>query len=140
MNKASSASTSIRPRIVLTTGEHAALTSLTERAGARDTPVGEYLAEELSRAFIVPDDARTPNVVRMGSQVTYREEKTGRTRTVTLVYPREADIELQRVSVLTPIGAALIGLAPTQSIEWHAPDGEIGVLTVLAVSHAEEVA
>lgn len=135
MTKASPAS--IRPRIVLTAGEHAVLTSLTERETARDTAVGEYLAEELSRAYIVPDDARTPNVVRMGSQVTYREDNTGRTRTVTLVYPREADIEQQRVSVLTPIGAALIGLSPSQSIEWRGPDGDVGTLTVLAVAQAD---
>ncbi len=139
MTKSSSAHASARPRIVLTAGEHAVLTSLAERSAARDTAVGEYLAEELSRAYIVPDDARTPNVVRMGSKVTYREEKTGRTRTVTVVYPREADIEQQRVSVLTPIGAALIGLSPTQSIEWQAPDGEPGLLTVLAVEQAEPV-
>ena len=57
----------------------------------------------------------------MGSQVVYRDEGTGRIREVALVYPHEADINLNRISVLTPVGAALIGLAEGQSIEFRTP-------------------
>jgi regulator of nucleoside diphosphate kinase len=125
----------VRPRIVVTEGEHTVLMGLAERALERDSPVGEYLAEELSRAFIVPDDACAANVIRMGSTVTYREDATGRIRTVTLVYPREADIDRQRISILTPIGAALIGLSPSQTIQWPSPGGAMETLTVLNVSN-----
>lgn len=124
-----------RPRIVIAASEHARLMNLAEKAAERDSPVGEYLAEELSRAQIVPDDACAPHVVRMGSEVTYNDAATHRTRKVTLVYPGEADIDQNRVSVLTPIGAALIGLSPAQSIEWPSPDGGVGSLTVLDVKN-----
>lgn len=133
MSKAPLAHAFVRPRIVVTAGEHSILTGLAERAMERDSPVGEYLTEELSRAFIVPDDDCSSNVIRMGSTITYREDATGRTRTVTLVYPREANIDRHQISVLTPIGAALIGLSPAQTIEWPSPSGGMETLTVLNV-------
>jgi regulator of nucleoside diphosphate kinase len=134
MSKAQVAqSNPVRPRIVVTSGQHGLLVGLAERAAERDSPVGEYLAEELSRAFIVPDDQCEPNVVRMGSTVTYREDATARVRTVTLVYPHDANIDLQRISILTPIGAALIGLSPAQTIQWPSPSGGMESLTVLDV-------
>jgi regulator of nucleoside diphosphate kinase len=135
MSKAQPAQSAGRPRIVVTAGEHTLLMGLAERALERESSVGEYLAEELSRAFIVPDDACAPNVIRMGSTVTYREDATARIRTVTLVYPREADIDRHRISILTPIGAALIGLSPSQTIQWPSPGGAMATLTVLDVSN-----
>lgn len=140
MSKSQQTQSVARPRIVVTAGEHTLLTGLAERAVDQDSSVGEYLVEELSRAFIVPDDACAPNVVRMGSTVTYREDATGRIRTVTLVYPREANIDQQRISVLTPIGAALIGLSPAQTIQWPSPDGAMATLTVLNVSNENAAA
>lgn len=137
MSKATIEQTPVRPRIVITTGEHTLLTGLAERALEHDSPIGEYLAEELSRAFIVPDDACAANVVRMGSTVTYREDSSGRVRTVTLVFPKDANIDQHRISILTPIGAALIGLSPAQTIEWPTPGGTMETLTVLNVTNPE---
>jgi regulator of nucleoside diphosphate kinase len=137
MSKASMTQTPVRPRIVVAAGEHALLTGLAERAIERDSPVGEYLAEELSRAFIVPDDACASNVVRMGSTVTYREDASGRIRTVTLVYPKDANIDRHQISILTPIGAALIGLSPAQTIQWPSPSGGMETLTVLNVTNTD---
>lgn len=123
-----------RPRIVIAARDHARLLSLTEAAIARSaSPVAEYLSEELTRAEVVPDAQAPGHVAQMGSTITYRDDTTGRTRTVTLVYPAEANIEQQRISVLTPIGAALIGMSPAQSIAWPSPDGGFGSLTVLDV-------
>lgn len=135
MSKAQQTQYAVRPRIVVTAGEHAVLTGLAEKAIERDSPIGEYLVEELSRASIVPDDDCSPTIVRMGSTVTYREDASGRVRTVTLVYPREANIDQQRISVLTPIGAALIGLSPSQTIEWPTPGGGMETLTVMDVRY-----
>lgn len=125
--------TPLRPRIVIAAGEYPRLMDLAERAIEQDSPVGEYLAEELSRAHIVPDEQCSPYVVRIGSRVTYTDDATSRLRKVTLVYPHDADIESNRISVLTPIGAALIGMSPAQSIQWLSPDGSTGSLTVLDV-------
>jgi regulator of nucleoside diphosphate kinase len=124
-----------RPRVVIAAGEHARLMRLAEKAMEGDSPVGEYLAEELSRADIVPDNACDPCVVRMGSHVTYNDEATNRTRKVTLVYPQDANIDRSRISILTPIGAALIGLSPAQSIQWPNPAGGMSSLTVLDVKN-----
>jgi regulator of nucleoside diphosphate kinase len=108
---------------------------IADRAVVQNVPIAEYLLEELSRAFIVPDGTCANNVVRIGSRVTYREEATSRIRRVTLSYPRDANIEQNRISVLTPIGAALIGLSVAQTIEWPAPDGRTQAITVLDVAN-----
>lgn len=126
---------SSRPHIVIAASEHARLTALADRAVAQDSPVGEYLAEELIRAQVVPDEDCSFDVVRMGSSVTYRDAG-GKTRTVTVVYPSDADIEAQRISVLTPVGAALIGLRAGQTIQWLLPEGGESSLTVLSVESA----
>jgi regulator of nucleoside diphosphate kinase len=140
MSKAPLAQAAARPRIVVTASEHAHLSALADRAAERDLPIGEYLLEELTRAQIVPDDKISPTIVRMGSKVTYREDSSGRVRTVTLVFPHDANIEQQRISVLTPIGAALIGLSPGQSIDWPTPNGASETLTVLEVENTTELA
>jgi regulator of nucleoside diphosphate kinase len=69
----------------------------------------------------------------MGSTVEFRSD-TGQQRRVTLVYPGEADFAQGRISILTPIGAALIGLSPGQSIAWTSRDGRQHRLTVLSVA------
>jgi regulator of nucleoside diphosphate kinase len=130
-----------RPRIVIPASEHARLMALADAAERRAPEIAEYLSDELTRADIVPDEKFDPNVVRMGSRVTYRDEATGRERTVTLVYPEAADVNQGLISVLTPIGAALLGMSPTQTITWPNPDGRNATLTVLRVEQpAEETA
>lgn len=69
----------------------------------------------------------------MGSTVTFRDDTTAQDRTVMLVYPDEADVAQGRISILTPVGAALIGLSVGQSIEWQTPGGGWRSLTVLRV-------
>ena len=98
-----------------------------------DAAPAESLAREIDRANIVPVHQAMPELVRMGSLVKYRENTTGQLREVTLVYPREADGEANRVSVLTPFGAALIGLSVGQTMEFETPHGEKLSLTVLQV-------
>jgi regulator of nucleoside diphosphate kinase len=69
----------------------------------------------------------------MNSEVQFRDDTTGKVQRVMLVYPEEADISLHKISVLTPVGTALIGLPTGQSITWETPTGELRQLTVLAV-------
>lgn len=120
-----------RPRIVISARDHARLLAVAENAARNSSEVAEYLSEELTRAEVV-SDADT-HFAQMGSYVTYRDDTSGKTRTVQLVYPADANIDQQRISILTPIGAALIGLRPAQSIAWPSPDGGFGSLTVLDV-------
>jgi regulator of nucleoside diphosphate kinase len=129
-----------RPRIVIPRSEHARLMALADAAEKRSPAVAEFLTDELSRAQIVGDEQCDPEVVRMGSRVTYLDQISGRMRTVTLVYPDAADIDRNMISILTPIGAALIGLSPSQSITWPNPDGRVGSLTVMSVTNEEKEA
>jgi regulator of nucleoside diphosphate kinase len=76
------------------------------------------------------------DVVRIGSIIEF-EVDDGRCLKVQLVLPENADINAGRISVLTPVGAALIGLSPGQSMEWSGNDGKERVLTVLAVSRPQ---
>lgn len=120
-----------RPGIAITAGDYARLVRLTE--GPDRSEVAEYLSGELTRAQIIGDDQLAGNIVRMGSRVTYRDLANGRTRVITLVYPQDADMARNRVSVLTPVGAALIGLRAGQSIEWAMPNGRTRVIQVVDV-------
>ena len=121
-----------KPRIVLSEADYARLANLAASAFERLPEVAEGLQSELDRADIVAPGAVPPDVVRMGSSVAFRTDN-GMARRVTLVFPGEADIASNRVSVLTPIGTALIGLAAGQSIRWTTRDGREQELTVVGV-------
>jgi regulator of nucleoside diphosphate kinase len=119
------------PEIVLGGTDHARLTSLANAAFDTVPDTAEELLSELDRARIVADNAVPRDVVRMGSVVEF--ESAGGRKRVTLGVPPEADIAAGKVSVLTPVGAALIGLAKGQSIDWTARDGTSHALTIRAV-------
>ena len=100
----------------------------------RNPDLAEQLIAELSRADIVSAD-RASTVVSMGSTLDYTTA-SGETRTVTLVFPGEEDIALGRISVLTPIGVALIGLSAGDAMEWRRSDGRTQTLTVTRIAPA----
>ena len=104
---------------------------LADAARERHPQAAAFLAREVERAEMVNGDAPRPGLVTMGSRVRFRFGTDERVREATLVYPHEANAEAGRISVLTPIGAALIGLSVGQSIEWQAPGGEWRFVTVL---------
>jgi regulator of nucleoside diphosphate kinase len=122
------------PPIVIARGEAGRLSALANSSMALFPRVARFLARETERAKVVADDFDLHGVVRMGSQVRYRDEGTGDIRDVVLVYPHEADITLRRISVLTPVGAALIGLSVGQAIEFQTPGHQTRSLTILGVS------
>jgi regulator of nucleoside diphosphate kinase len=120
----------VPPSIVVTKADYARLSNLAEARG-RAPLVRDYLAGELDRARVVDDDQVGPNIVTMHSRFVFKDESTGEARTVSLVYPGEEDIDDGRISILTPVGAALLGLSEGQSIEWETRNGESRTLTVL---------
>ncbi|MFG1250122.1 nucleoside diphosphate kinase regulator [Xanthobacter flavus] len=119
------------PALVLNRADHERLTGLATAALDRIPDVAEELLSELERARLVSPDRTPANSVQMGATVTYRSADS--TRTVRLVYPEDADIADGKVSVMTPIGAALIGLSENQSISWTARDGRRHQLEIVAV-------
>lgn len=100
-------------------------------ATAAANEIADELLGELDRAEIVADTAR-PDFIAIGTTATYRTS-TQDDRVATLVLPAEADITRGRVSVMTPIGVALLGLSAGQSIAWQTRDGRTETLTVTAV-------
>ena len=122
-----------KPRITLTAHDHERLSQLARAAASTMPDVAAELTEELDRAHVLAKGRHPVDVVCMGSEVVYRDDTTGRVQTVTLVYPNEADIAKGRASVLTPVGAALIGLTAGKSINWRTRTGEMKRLTVLQV-------
>jgi regulator of nucleoside diphosphate kinase len=124
------------PGITLTASDHERLSGLA-RAALRTMPeAAANLAEELDRAQVLAKGRQPIDVVGMGCEVEFRDESNGRVHEVTLVYPNEAAIEHGKISVLTPVGTALIGLRMGSSITWETRTGQRRRLTVLKVTTA----
>ncbi len=110
--------------------DHGRLTGLAQSALDRIPDMAEDLLAEMDRATIT--DPLPQNVVRMGSTVTFRSGSEEAKR-ITLVYPGEADIAENKVSVLTPLGTALIGASAGQTVRWSTRDGRELSLTIETV-------
>jgi regulator of nucleoside diphosphate kinase len=122
----------VRPPITLTANDFEQLSLLARAAASKMPEVASILTEELARANVLAD-RRLEQTVCMGSEVEFRDDSTGKIQTVTLVYPGHADISQRRISVLTPVGTALIGLGAGDSITWETRNGDVKRLTVLQV-------
>jgi len=130
------------PPITITRPDSDRLQSLVEASveAPRLAEVVEFLDEELARAEIVAPRAVAPVVATMNSRVEYEDVLTGHRRTVTLVYPPDADITAGRLSVLTPAGVALLGLSEGQEIAWQRSDGRGRRVRLLKVAFQPEAA
>lgn len=120
------------PSLVVSEADYDRLFLLAEQARQRSPEVSGGLLAELDRARIVADAAMPADVVRMGSTVRFVLDG-GEVQEVELVFPGEADIAQGRISILTPVGMALIGLAKGQRIAWADPHGRGHELVVRAV-------
>jgi regulator of nucleoside diphosphate kinase len=124
-----------KPGIIVSEMDQRRLTDLAAAASEIAPAVARELIAEMERARVVPTRSVPPNTVQMGSTVRFRSDDA-QERTVTLVFPGLADIAEGRISILTPIGAALIGLSEGQTISWVTRDGRERRLTVLEVKTA----
>jgi len=123
-----------RPRPIFSDVDHDKLTKIAESALRRDPFVAEALLVELDRSHVVDADELPPNVVRMGSVVDFTVD--GQPRRATIVYPREADFDNGKLSILTPIAAAIVGFSEDQTIECKTRDGKTQTVTISAVDNA----
>src|ERR1041384_2330133 len=98
------------------------------------------LPAEVRSARVVDSTSIPPDIVTMNSRVVFVDEMTDERREVTIVLPQESDATVGRVSVLAPVGTALLGLAAGQSIVWPFPDGTSHTLRVLRVIYQPEAA
>lgn|SRR5690606_22133521 len=124
----------VRPPIVLTEAEAEALTALAIAAERRSPAVSEMLLEELERAQSCSAEDLPDDAVTMDSQVTFIDEASGATHAVRLVYPGDADSESGKISILTPLGAGLIGLRVGQTISWPNRAGQHRALRIVTVA------
>jgi regulator of nucleoside diphosphate kinase len=125
-----------KPRLIIDAALYPRLLALAERGRKQAPKLATQLLEEIERAELRPSHAVPSDVVTLGSEVVYRD--ADRVETVRIVEPAEADIGSRRISVLTPVGTALLGLAAGQRIAWGMPNGRTGVLEVLAVRGPHE--
>lgn len=102
-------------------------------------PAAEALEQELSRAQVVERSELPAGVVSMNSRVHCREESGGKDHHLTLVFPQDAGKD-GTVSVLAPVGTALLGMTVGQHIDWPTPSGKVLKLTLLEVEYQPEAA
>ncbi len=122
------------PSLYLTQDDLERLSQLLDSQGGRFPK----LEGELARAQVVPRADIPRDVVTMNSRVVFENETTGERREVTLVYPQEADIAAGKISILVPVGTALLGLRVGQSIDWQLPSGERHRYRVIDVPYQPE--
>jgi regulator of nucleoside diphosphate kinase len=121
------------PHITISDRDHARLLRYVD-GRARDL---ERLEAELARAEVVPAALLPLDVVTMGSRVVYEDTNSGVRRVVSIVFPDSANVAEGRVSVLAPIGSALIGLRVGDAIDWELPNRRHTRLRVVALEHQE---
>ncbi len=126
------------PRIVLSRFDQERLEKVLEVAGKR--PDLDALREEIDRAEVVEPEAIPSDRVTMNSRVRFVDDTTSQTHEITLVFPGHADAEHNRISILAPIGSALLGLSVGDTIEWPFPHGKSRRLRVVEITYQPEAA
>jgi len=127
-----------RPPIHMIDSEAETLTDLAISIEDRLPQVSELLLREIERARLHSRARIGRDVVTMASRVRFADAASGREAEYQLVYPKDADISAGRISILTPVGAGLIGLREGQSILWPDRDGHERELTIVEVVQTQK--
>lgn len=128
-----------KPPITLSRIDLERIEALLERAPPAEAASLAALRAELDRAEVVEPTAIPAQIVTMNSTVTFEDENDGEKLTLTLVYPSAAGAP-GTVSIMAPVGSALLGLTQGQTIDWPTPDGRKRRLRVLEISFQPEAA
>ena len=129
-----------RPTIIINELDAARIDRLLEQPAFASLPVADALNAELDRAQMCAPQDMPSDVVTMNSQVKFRDLATGEVRTRTLVYPAQMTDSSTQLSVLAPVGAALIGLRIGDTIHWELPGGIATHLEVMELIWQPEAA
>lgn len=106
---------------------------------ALDQKNADELEAELKKARLVEKEDFPSDVIRLNSTVKIKEHATGKVMELTLVTPGRADIKKRMISVLAPMGTALIGFRKGQEVNWEVPSGR-KTFTIVEVSNEPEEA
>ena len=129
-----------RPTIIINELDAERIDRLLEQPAFASLPIASALNDELDRAQMCAPQDMPANVVTMNSQVKFRDLTTGEVRTRTLVYPAQMTDSSTQLSVMAPVGAALIGLRTGDTIHWELPGGTATHLEVLELVWPPEAA
>ncbi|WP_341676051.1 nucleoside diphosphate kinase regulator [Niveibacterium sp. SC-1] len=126
------------PSIVVSSFDQQRLEALLERLDEEGSTQGELLAGELLRACVVAPQEIPPDVVTMNSVARFILLGAQRELELTLCFPRDVDGSPGKVSILAPVGMALLGLRVGDEIDWPLPGGRSERIRLLAVSYQPE--
>ncbi len=127
-----------RPKIIISSVDADRLERLLDSLSSEAFPGKEELEAELARAEIVDPEDVPPTVVTMNSTVTFRVESSSQSFTMQLVYPRDMDSSSNKISILAPVGSALLGLSQGDEIEWPKPGGGVLHVRIETVTYQPE--
>ncbi|SDN64067.1 regulator of nucleoside diphosphate kinase [Lutimaribacter pacificus] len=126
-------------RPVIAEAQLATLEDLATGFARRSPDLSDRLLSRLARARIAPPRKMPADVVTLGVPATCLDEETGETRVLTLVPPAQADIASGAISVMTPIGVAMIGLPVGAQVRWQTRDGASRSLLLLGIGETAGV-
>ncbi|MCW8829768.1 MAG: nucleoside diphosphate kinase regulator [Gammaproteobacteria bacterium] len=129
---------STKPKIVISSLDADRLDSLLESLSSDAFPGKTELLEELERAEVMEPQAILPTVVTMNSTVRFRVLSTSQEFEMTLVYPKDVDGSGKTISILAPVGSALLGLSQGDEIEWPKPGGGVLQVCIESVTYQPE--
>ena len=129
---------SAKPNIIISTLDAERLEKLLAGTSANAFPGKDALEAELARAEVVEPRKMPPNVVTMNSTVRFRVANSAEGFTLTLVYPKDMDASGSKISILAPVGSALLGLAQGDEIEWPKPGGGLLKVRIEEVTYQPE--
>ena len=127
-----------KPPITISSSDLERIESVLDSSYSKRHPALDQLRDELDRANIVEPEDMPPGIITMNSSARCVDEMSGKEYHFTLVYPSDANVDQNRVSILSPMGSAMLGLAEGQSIDWELPGGRKLKLRVLAVTYQPE--
>lgn len=129
-----------QPKIKITQDDYESIINLIERLPSPQRDIVQGLSDELDRAEVVPTDEGDSNFVSMYSKVDYKNLDTDETRTIELTFPKDANIEADKISILSPIGTALLGLKVGQTISWPVPNGLVRKILIQKITPSPQSA
>ena len=133
MTQTRSTSGSRKPPIHISEADYDVIADLALQMEHRAPALAKQFLDEINRAKIHPAGKVPTDAVTIGSEVEFLDDSTGEKRRLKLVMPVDADFEAGRLSVMTPVGAGLIGMTVGREISWPTPDGRPRVLRILEV-------
>ena len=128
----------MKPSVTVSSLDIERLEALFDALPAAEADANAGLLEELGRARVLEPEQMPPNVVTMRSQVRFEIEQPPQQLCLTLAYPKDMSELDDGISILTPIGTALLGLAVGDRIDWPLADGQMTALRIVEIPYQPE--